>query len=117
MRGLMFLGWSHTLHGKQRVLRTPVALFANASLFAPQVAVDGIALRHFVITEALLKAHSSTVAELTQQAQHLPLDIRGRLLGGVAEINLVLDLEPAQLAFKKSQFFVESHREISKSQY
>ena len=112
----MFLRGTHALHGEQRILRTAVAFFANAALLAPQVAVDGVALRHFVVAEALLEAHPPAVAELAQQAQHLPLDIRGRLLGRIAEINFVLDLEPAQLRFKKSQFFVESHREFSNSQ-
>src|SRR5271167_2434169 len=117
VRWFVFLRGTHALHGEQRVLRTPVALFANAGLLAPQVAVDGITLRHFVVAEALLEAHPPAVAELAQQAQHLPLDIRGRFLGRVAEINFILDLEPAQLGFKKSQFFVESHREFSNSQY
>ena len=109
----VFLHGTYALHGEQRVLGTPVALFANAAFLAPQVAINGITLRHFVVAEALLKAHPSAVAELAQQAQHLPLDIRGRLLGGVAEINFVLDLEPAQLRLKKNQFFVDSHREFS----
>src|SRR5580704_9612421 len=98
----MFLRRTHTLHREQRVLRTPIALFANASLLAPQVAIDRIALRHFVVAETLLEAHPSAIAELAQHAQHFPLDIRRRLFGWVAEINFVLDLEPAQLRFEHS---------------
>src|SRR5580693_1979282 len=105
----MFRCRTHSLHGKQRVLRTPVALLANATFLSPQVAIDSIALCHFVVPEALLKAHPSAVTKLAQHAEHLPLDIRGGFLGGVAEVDFVLDLEPAQLGFKKSQFFVESH--------
>src|ERR1700674_514738 len=112
----MFLSGTHPLHREQRVLGTTVPFFANAALLAPQVAVDGVALRHFVVAEALLEAHPSAITELAQQAQHLPLDIGGRLLGRIAEINLVLNLEPPQLRLKQSQFFVDSHREFSNSQ-
>src|SRR5208282_723593 len=83
--GFMLLQGTHTLHGEQRVLGAAVALFANAALLAPEVAVDGIALRHFVVAEALLEAHPAAIAEFTEQAQHLPLNIGGGLLGGVAE--------------------------------
>ena len=44
---------AHSLDRKQRVLRTAVAFFANPALLAPEIAVDGIALRNFVVAEAL----------------------------------------------------------------
>ena len=87
----------HSLHGEQRVLGTAVAFFANPVLLPPQIAVDGVALRDFVVAEALGKAHPAAIAEFAQQGEHLPFDIRGRTLGRIAEINLVLDLQPAQL--------------------
>src|ERR1700690_1458529 len=96
----MLLSRTHTLHGQQRVLRTAVALFPNAGFLAPEVAVNSVALRHFVVAEALLEAHPSAIAEFTQQAQHFPLDVGGGLLGRVAEIDLVLDLKAAQLRLK-----------------
>src|ERR1022692_3624378 len=100
MRGLMLLFGAHSLHRKKCILRTAVAFFANAGLLAPQVAIDGIALRHFVVAVALGKAHASAVGKLAQQREHLPFNVGGRPLGGIAEINLVLDLQPAQLSLE-----------------
>src|SRR6185295_19472061 len=94
--GLMLLH-PHTLDREQRVLGTAVAFFTNAVLLAPQIAVNGIALRDFVVAEALRKAHAPAVAEFAQQGKHLPLHLRGGALGRIAEINLVLNLQPAQL--------------------
>ena len=107
---------AHSLHGEQRVLRTAVAFFTDAVLLAPQIAVDGIALRDFVVAEALGKTHAAAVAEFAQQGEHLPLDVGRRSLGRVAEINLVLDLQPAQLRVQQGQFFVDGHPEISSRQ-
>src|SRR5580704_18369876 len=107
---------TNSLHRKQRVLRTPVAFLANAAFFAPQVAVDGITLRHFVVAETLRKGQPPAVAEFAQQTQNLPLHVGGRFLGGVAEIDFVLDLEPAQLRLEVRQFFVNGHREFSSRQ-
>src|SRR5579872_6211529 len=100
MLRLMLLDGTHTLHGQKRVLRATIALFTNARLLPPQVAVDSVALRHFVVAKALLETHPSAIAELAQQAQDFPLDIGGWLLGRIAEIALVLDLEAAQLRLK-----------------
>src|SRR5580692_9196392 len=108
--------WTHTLDGEQRVLRTAIPLFTNSTLLAPQVAINGVPLRHFVVAKALLEVHAAAVAELAQQAEHLPLDVGGGLFGRVAEIDFVLDLEPAQLRLKVSQFLVDSHQGFSQQQ-
>src|ERR1700686_1105563 len=91
---------AYALHGKERVLRATVAFFANARLLAPQVAVDGIALGHFVVAKTLRETHASAVGKFAQQGEHLPLDIGGRALGGIAEENLILDLQAPQLRLK-----------------
>src|SRR3979490_788305 len=92
MLRLVFL-FPYALHGQQGILGTPVSLFANAGLLAPEIAVDGIALRHFVVAETLGEVHASAVGKLPQQAQHLPLDVSGRPFCRVAEEDLVLDLQ------------------------
>src|SRR6266567_4637431 len=73
------------LHRKQSILRAAIALFADPRFFAPQVAVNRVALGNFVVAEALRKAHASAVGEFAQQSQHLPLEIRRWLLLRIAE--------------------------------
>src|SRR5271157_5071560 len=85
-----FLCNSNSLDGKQGVLRTAVAFLADAGLLAPQVAVDRVTLGHLVVAIALGETHAAAVGKLAQQGEHLPLDVRGRLLAWVAEIDLVL---------------------------
>src|SRR3984957_9432138 len=100
MMGLMFLLGTYSLNGEQRVLRAAIAFFADARLLAPQVAVDGVALGHFVVAKALGKTHASAIGKFAQQGEHLPLDVSGRPLGRVAEENFVLDLQPPQLGLE-----------------
>ncbi len=50
------------------ILRTAIAFFADAGLLAPQVAVNGIALGHFVVAVALGEVHAAAVGKLAQQA-------------------------------------------------
>ncbi len=100
---------ANSLHGEQRILRAAVAFFANAGLLAPQIAVDGVALSHFVVAVALGKAHASAVGKFAQQGEHLPLDIGGRPLGRIAEVDLILDLQPAELGLEYVQFFIGGH--------
>src|SRR5215831_1815106 len=61
MLGLVFVLLANSLDGKQRVLRPTVTLFPYARLFAPEIAVDGVALRHFVVTVALREIHAAAV--------------------------------------------------------
>src|SRR4029079_5415102 len=68
----------------------------------------------FVVAEALRKAHTPAVAEFAQQREHLPLHLRRGALGRIAEINLVLNLQPAQLRVEHAQFFVDGHPGFSK---
>src|ERR1700682_4593152 len=91
--GLVFvLCDSNSLHGKKGILGAAVAFLADAGLLAPEVAVNSVALGHFVVAITLGEVHAAAVGELTQQAQYLPLDIGGRAFSRVAEENLVLDL-------------------------
>src|SRR5579864_2540119 len=85
--GLVFFLGPDALNRKKGILRAAVAFFANAGLLAPEVGVDRVTLRHFVVAEALGEIHASAVGELAQQREHLPLDVAWRLLGGIAEIN------------------------------
>ncbi len=107
--GLVFWRGANTLHGEDGVLRAAVAFFANTHLLAPQIAVDGVALGHFVVAIALRKAHAPAVAELADEVRHLPLDFGGRALGRVVEKNLVLDLQPAEVMVEDIQFLINGH--------
>src|SRR5208282_3600714 len=100
---------SNSLHREQSVLRAAIAFFADTRLLAPQVAVNGVTLGHFVVTVTLGEVHAAAVGELAQHAQHLPLNVSGRALLRVAEINLVLDLQTAQLRVENVQFLVGGH--------
>ena len=104
---------ANALHGEKGILGPAVTFFTNAVLLTPKIAIDGVALRDFVVTEALRETHASAVTEFAQQGQYFPLNIGRGSLGGIAEIDLVLDLQPAQLRVQQSQFFVDSHPEIS----
>jgi len=109
--GLVLFFGAHALHGEKRILRAAIAFLADTGLLAPQIAVDGVALRHFVITVTLGKTHAAAVGEFAQQGEYLPLDIGGRTLGRVAEVDLILDLQPAQLSLEHVQFFIGGHWE------
>ena len=111
----MLLFGANSLHAEECILRAAVALFADARLLAPQIAVNSVALSHFVIAETLGEAHASTIGKLAQQGEHLPLDISGGPLGRVAEVDFVLDLQPAELGLEHIQFFISGHLGISKS--
>src|SRR2546430_14335906 len=87
---------SHPLHRKQCVLGTAVAFFADAAFLAPKIAIDGVALRHFVVAIALGEVHLAAVTKLAQQAQHLPFNIGGRSFCRIVEKNLVLNLQAAR---------------------
>jgi hypothetical protein len=108
----LFFSDADSLHGEQRILRAAVAFFADARLLAPQVAVNGVALGHFVVAVALGEVHASAIGEFAQQAQYLPLDVSGRALGRIAEVDLVLDLQAAQLRVEYVQFLVRGHRSL-----
>src|SRR5580765_2377829 len=84
-------GDANSLYGKQCVLWATVAFFADAGLLAPEVAVDGVALCHFVVAVALGEVHAAAVGKFPEQAEHLPLDVSRRTLGRIAEEDLVLD--------------------------
>src|SRR5271157_2209296 len=107
---LAFLGGADALHRENGILRAAVAFLANAHLFSPEIAVDGVTLRHFVVTETLGKAHACSVAEFAEEGEHLPLDVGGRALGRVVEKDLVLDLQPAQLLIEEIHFLFNGHR-------
>src|SRR6266496_2981328 len=62
---------ANSLNGKNRVLRATIALLADAGLLAPEVAVDGVALRHFVVTIALREIHATAVRKFAEQAEQL----------------------------------------------
>src|SRR5579864_3003864 len=55
---LALLGGPDALYRKKRVLRTTVTFFTNAALLSPQIAVNGIALRDFVVAETLGETHA-----------------------------------------------------------
>ena len=112
MRFVLFFRDANTLHREQGVLRTAVSFFADARLLAPKVAVEGIALRHLVIAVALREIHAAAVGEFAQQAEHLPLHVGGWTLGRIAEEDLVLDLQTAQLRVENIQFFVSGHKSL-----
>src|SRR5579872_323220 len=107
--GLAFVTRAYALHRKKSVLGPAIAFFADAALLTPQVAVNGVALSHFVVTEALRERKFAAIAEFAQQTQHFPLDVSGRLLGRIAEIDFVFDLQSPQLRLKQRQFFVNGH--------
>src|ERR1700757_2897620 len=66
LRLVLVFGDADSLDRKQGVLRTAVAFLADAGLLAPQVAVDGVALGHFVVAIALGEIHASTIGKLPQ---------------------------------------------------
>src|ERR1700722_16343361 len=101
----------YSLHRKKRVLRAAIAFFADAGFLAPQIAVNRIALRHFVVAVALREAHASAVGKLPQQREYLPLDVGGRALGRITEKHFVFDLQPTQLGFEYVYFFIGGHGE------
>ena len=100
----------NSLNRKQSILRTAVAFLADAGLLAPQVAVNGVTLGHFVVAIALGEIHAAAVGELAQQAQYLPLKVSGRPLLRIAEEDLVLDFQTAQLRVENIQFLVGGHK-------
>src|SRR5579859_3867172 len=102
----------NSLHRKQGILRTAIAFFPDSGLFPPQIAVHRISLRHFVVAITLGEVHAAAVGKLAQQAQYLPLDVSGRPLGRVAEIDLVLDLQTPQLRVENVQFLVGGHKSL-----
>jgi hypothetical protein len=106
-------GDANTLYGKQGILRAAIAFFTNAGFFAPQVALNGIALGHFVVTVALREAHAAAVGKLAYEGYHLPLHVGGWALGGIAEEDFVLDLQPPELRVEKIQFLVGGHAGVS----
>ena len=69
MMGLFrFFFESDSLNRKKGVLRAAIAFFADAGLFAPQVAVNGVTLRQFVVAVALRETHPAAVGKFTQKA-------------------------------------------------
>src|SRR5260370_42369497 len=102
MRRFMSLFRAHALHGERRMRRAACAFFADARLLAPQVAVDGIALRHLVVAEALCEVHATAIGKFTQQGEPLPLDVGGRPLVRVAKKHFVFDLQPPELSLEDS---------------
>src|SRR5947209_10914471 len=107
---LVLIFFAYSLDRENRVLRTAVSFFPDAGLLAPEIAVNRIALRHFVVAIALGEIHASAIGEFPQHRQHLPLDVGGRTLLRIAEKNLVLDLQTAQLGIEYVQLFVDRHR-------
>jgi hypothetical protein len=103
---MFFLGHAHALHGEKGVLWATVSFFTNPRLFSPKIAVDGVALRHFVVAIALGEIHTAAIGEFPQQREDLPLDISGRAFGRITEEDLVLDLETAQLRVEYGEFLV-----------
>src|SRR5437899_11587962 len=91
----MFL-LAHALDREQRILRPSVALFSNLAFLAPQIAINSITLSHFVVAKTLSETHAAAITEFAEQTENLPLDIRGRLLAWITEVNLVLDLQAPQ---------------------
>ena len=75
----------------------------------PEIAVNGVALRDFVVAVALGEAKLGAVAELAQHGEHFPLDVRGRFFRRVTEKDLVFDLQAAKLRIEDVQFLVDSH--------
>src|SRR2546427_9032864 len=98
--GFMFL-LAHALDREQRILRPPVALFANSAFLAPQIAINSITLSHFVVAKTLSETHAAAITEFAEQTEDLPLDVRGRLLAWITEVNLVLDLQSSQVRVEK----------------
>src|SRR5215469_18038247 len=107
--GLLMLFRPDTLHRQQRVLGPAIAFFADARFLAPQIAIDGVTLRDFVITEPLREAQAAAVGELAKQREHLPFEIGRRFLLRIAEEDFVLDFEAAQLRLEKVQLFIDGH--------
>ncbi len=103
---------AHALHRQDRILRAAIAFFPNANFLPPEIAVNGIPLRHFVVAIALGKAHAVAITELANEGQHLPLDVRGRPLLRIVEKDLVFDLQPAQLMVEEIQFLINSHERV-----
>ncbi len=110
MLRLALFGDADSLNGEQRILRAAIAFFTDAALLAPEIALDRIALRHFVVTIALGEAHPRAVAEFADQGKDFPLHVGGWSFRGIIEENLVLDLQPAELLVEEIQFFINSHR-------
>src|SRR4029077_5632946 len=107
---LVFLFRADSLNRKNRILGTAGAFPADARLLAPEIGIYRVTLPHFVVAEALGMVHASAVREFAQQCEHFPLDVGRRLLGGVAEINFVLDLQPPELSVEYVQFLIGGHR-------
>src|SRR5438046_10201892 len=110
--GFMFL-LAHALDRKQCILRPPVALFANSAFLAPQITINGITLRHFVVAKTLGETHAAAITEFAEQTENLPLDIRRRLLARIAKVNLVLDLQAPQDRDETDQYVVYGHLDFS----
>src|SRR5581483_11074154 len=112
MLRLVFL-FSNPLYGKECILGTTISFFANAALLAPEIAVDGVTLGHFVVAITLRETHFSAIAEFAQGVQNSPLDVGRRPLRGIAEEDFVLDLEAAQVRIEQIQFLVDGHADFS----
>src|SRR5256885_1026884 len=82
---LVLIFFPYSLNRQNRVLRTAVSFFPDAGLLAPEIAVNRVALRHFVVAIALGEIHASAIGEFPQHRQHLPLDVGGRTLLRIAE--------------------------------
>src|SRR5215469_6175609 len=115
MMRFVLLLFANTLNGEDRVLWAAVALFPDTGFLAPEIAVNGVALRYLVVAIALGETHASPVGELAQKSHDLPLDIRWRTLLGIAEENFVLDLQAAQLSVEYVQFFVGRHKSLPRA--
>src|SRR5437870_9978463 len=108
----MFL-LAHALDREQRILRPPVALFTNSALLAPQIAINSVALRHFVVAKRLGETRAAAITEFAEQTENLALDSRPSLLVRTAKVNLVLDRQAPQVRVDQSQLFVYSQLDLS----
>src|SRR5580658_11381854 len=102
---------AHALHRQHRIVRTAIALLADAHLFTPEVALNGVALRHLVVTVTLLETHPRAIAELAQQRVDLPLNVSRRTFGRIIEENLVLNLQPTKLLIEEIHFLIDGHKD------
>jgi hypothetical protein len=58
MLRLAFFFRAHSLYREDGVLRPAVAFFSDPHLLPPEVALNGVALGHLVVSEALRKAQA-----------------------------------------------------------
>ena len=101
---------SKSLDRKDRIYWATIPFFPDARFLAPQIAVNGIALRYLVVPKALRKAHAAAaIGELAQCGKHLPFKVGRRLFLWIIEENLVLDLQPPQVRLKHIHFFIDGH--------